>query len=104
MAQFDAHPNPVQLDSQRMPFVLDVQSESLDVLSTRVVVPLLRAELLRDRIARLHPEFLVGDTRVVMVTTEIGTLSRGALGASIANFADRRAEIIGAIDMLITGV
>jgi toxin CcdB len=104
MAQFDAHRNPVELDSARMPFVLDVQSDSLEVLPTRLVVPLLRAELLRDRIRRLHPEFLVGDTKVVMVTTELGTLPRGALGVSIVSLEDRRYEIIGAIDMLITGV
>jgi toxin CcdB len=104
MSQFDAHRNPVQPDSDRMPFVLDVQSESLDALPTRVVVPLLRAELLRDRIRRLHPEFLIGDMRVVMVTTEIGTLPRGTLGVSIVSLHNRRDDIIGAIDMLITGV
>ncbi len=104
MAQFDAHRNPVQLDSHRMPFVLDVQSDFLVALPTRIVVPLLRAELLRDPIHRLHPEFLVGDLRVIMVTTEIGTLPRGALGASIVSLHGWRDDIIGAIDMLITGV
>jgi toxin CcdB len=104
MAQFDAHRNPVHLDSHRMPFVLDVQSDFLTALPTRVVVPLLRAELLRERIHRLHPEFLIGDMKVVMVITEIGTLSRSALGPTIVSLHDRRDEIIGAIDMLITGV
>jgi toxin CcdB len=104
MAQFDAHRNPIPLDSGHIPLVLDVQSDFLDILPTRIVVPLIRAEQFRNRIHRLHPEFLVHDQRLIMVTTEAGVLPRSALGPTVASLLDRRYEIIGAIDMLITGV
>jgi toxin CcdB len=104
MAQFDAHRNPIPLDSGHIPLVLDVQSDFLDILPTRIVVPLIRAEQFRNRIHRLHPEFLVHDQRLIMVTTEAGVLPRSALGPAVASLLDRRYEIIGAIDMLITGV
>ena len=104
MAQFDAHHNPVRLDSEQIPFVLDIQSDLLDILPTRIVVPLIRAEQFRNRIHRLHPEFLVDDQRLIMVTTEAGVLPRGSLGPSVASLLSRRDEIIGAIDMLITGI
>ena len=104
MAQFDAHRNPVRLDNEQIPFVLDVQNDFLDVLPTRIVVPLIRAEQFRNRIHRLHPEFLISDLRLIMVTTEAGVLPRSALGPPVASLLHRRAEIIGAIDMLITGI
>ena len=69
---------------------------------TRIVVPLMRAEQFRKRIHRLHPELLVGDLQLIMVTTEVGVLPRSALGPPVASLLDRRSEIIGAIDMLIT--
>jgi toxin CcdB len=103
MAQFDVHDNPVKPDSERIPFLLDVQSDFLDVLPTRVVVPLVRTEFLRQRIPTLHPELVVASSRVVMVTSEIGVLPRHALGTAVLNLGGRRAEIIGALDMLITG-
>ena len=80
MAQFDAHRNPVRADSEQIPLVLDVQSDFLDILPTRIVVPLMRAEQFRNRIHRLHPDFLVDDQRLIMVTTEAGVLPRSALG------------------------
>lgn len=104
MAQFDAYHNPARLDSEQIPYVLDVQSGFLDMLPTRFVVPLIRADQLRNRIQRLHPEFIVGDLRVIMLTTEAGVLPRSALGPPLASLSDDRTEIIGAIDMLITGV
>ena len=39
-----------------------------------------------------------------MATTLIGGLPARSLRDAIANLADRRDDIIGAIDMLITGV
>jgi hypothetical protein len=39
-----------------------------------------------------------------MLTTEIGVLPPRALGSAITNLGDRRHEIVGAIDMLITGI
>ncbi len=41
MAQFDVFENPNEETKQAIPFLLDVQAELLDVLSTRVVVPLI---------------------------------------------------------------
>lgn len=103
MAQFDVHDNPVTPDSERIPFLLNVQSDFLEFLPTRVVVPLVRIEFLRQRITILHPELLIASSRVVMVTSEIGVLPSHALGTTVLNLSGRRAEIIGALDMLITG-
>ena len=52
----------------------------------------------------MNPRFLVEDRIVVMATTLIGGLPVRALREPITNLADHRHEIVGAIDMLITGI
>ena len=42
MARYDVYPNPGQ--NPQVPFLLDVQSDLLSVLDTRVVVPLRRLD------------------------------------------------------------
>ncbi len=43
MSQFDVFDNPNDNTNQSMPYLLDVQSDLLDNLATRVVVPLIAA-------------------------------------------------------------
>ena len=52
----------------------------------------------------LNPRFVVEHRTVVMATTLIGGLPVRALHEPIANLADHRHEIVGAIDMLVTGI
>lgn len=42
MAQFDVHANPNPSTQEEIPYLLDIQSDLLESLATRVVVPLVR--------------------------------------------------------------
>lgn len=44
MAQFDVYINPNTATRKVIPYLLDVQADLLDTLTTRVVVPLIKAE------------------------------------------------------------
>jgi len=44
MAQFDVYLNPNPDTRKPIPYLLDVQTDLLDTLATRVVVPLILAE------------------------------------------------------------
>ena len=103
MAQFDVHRNPEQ-EREDIPYVVDIQSDLLSDLPTRLVAPLVRASAFGPPVGRLHPRFVVEDNPVMILTTEIGVLSPRALGGAVANLAGYRHEIVGAIDMLITGI
>jgi toxin CcdB len=103
MAQFDVHRNPEQ-GREDIPYVVDIQSDLLSDLPTRLIAPLVRATAFGPPVGRLHPRFVVEENAVIMLTTEIGVLSPRALGRAVAGLADRRHEIVGAIDMLITGI
>jgi toxin CcdB len=104
VAQFDVYRNPADTANGDFPFVLDVQSPLLEHLNLRVVVPLVRADVFDPPLPGLNPRFLVEDDVVVMMTTLIGGLPVRGLGDPVTNLGDHRLDIIGAIDMLITGI
>ena len=103
MAQFDVHRNPDPGTSALAPYLLDIQTDLLDHLSTRVAVPLIR----RDAMAaaqRLHPIFTVEGREVVMATADLAAIRRADLGDRVGSLADRRHDVIAAVDFLITGI
>jgi len=52
MAQFDVCTNPNPASAKRIPYLLDVQSDLLSSLATRVVVPLATLETLGNKPAQ----------------------------------------------------
>ncbi len=105
MAQFDVFRNPNPATRARIPYLLDVQSDLLDPLATRVVVPLCKPEVLSGRPAeRLNPGFEVEGRKVLMLTPELAGVARQILGERIGNLAADRQAIIGALDLAVTGI
>ncbi len=105
MAQFDVYRNANPATRARIPYLLDVQSDLLDILATRVVVPLCKPEVLKGKLAeRLNPLLEVEGRRMVMLTPELAGVSRKALGEPVGNLAHERASIIAALDLVFTGI
>lgn len=104
MAQFHVYRNLDRSSRQRFPFLLDVQSDLLESLATRVVVPLGETDAKRPAVARLMPIFEVEGRPVVMRTSEIAGIARKAVGEHVASLAERRHEIVAALDVLVSGV
>lgn len=90
--------------SEHIPYLIDVQANLLSELPTRVVVPLIRAGDFGRPVTRLHPVFTIEGERVVMATHLIAALRRPELGTAITSLSDQRDAIIGAIDVLWSGV
>ena len=105
MAQFDVFRNVNPASRTRIPYLLDVQSDLLDPLASRVVVPLCKPEVLKGRLAeRLNPVFEVEGRKVIMLTPELAGVSRKMLGDKIDNLSGERMTIIAALDLLIAGI
>ena len=102
MAQFDTHRKP-NASSDVRPYLLDVQSDLIGRLPTRVIVPLARVGQF-GAARHLNPIFEVEGRDVVMSTAEIAGIARGAIGEKVASLDAQRSEIIAAIDFLITGI
>ena len=86
------------------PYLLDVQANLLSDLAIRIVVPLIPVGSFGRRAARLHPVFTVGGQELVMATHLLSAVRQNSLGACVASLRDQRDVIIGAIDVLWSGV
>jgi toxin CcdB len=104
MTQFHVYRNLDGASQERFPFLLDVQSDLLESLATRVVVPLGEVDANRPPVARLMPVFEIDGRQLVMRTGEIAGVARKAVGKPVTSLADRRNEIVAALDVLISGV
>jgi len=105
MAQFDVHRNPNSATAKRIPFLVNVQSDLLDGLATRVVVPLARPDVIGNKPAHyLNPMFEVSGKTVVMLTPEMAGVPVKHLGQLVGNLMDRRVDIVRALDVVLSGV
>lgn len=105
MPQFDVYRNPNPASRARIPFLLDVQSDLLRMLATRVVVPLGTVAQLEGIAAeRLNPAFEVEGRKVLMLTPELAGVPSKSLARPVANLSVERDAIIAALDLVFTGI
>jgi toxin CcdB len=103
MAQFDVYENTNPETKQTIPYLLDVQTELLDNLTTRVVVPLITASAMGKAAKHLNPQFKINKTAVVMSTAELAGVTVHILGEKVCSLKEKHNEIIAALDFLFTG-
>jgi len=103
MARFDVYANPDAADRASIPFMLDVQSDFLEGLETRVVIPLFSSARFNVRIRNLNPAFEISGKTVVMDTASIGAIPTIDLRRPLTNLADRQLDIQDALDTLFAG-
>ncbi len=105
MAQFDVYENTNAETCELIPYLLDVQSNYLSEFASRVVVPLYVPAATTGRMTeRLIPIIRLGGSDYQAMTPEIAGVPVNSLGNRIANVASARDDIIGAVDLLITGI
>lgn len=107
MAQFDVYRNSGKY-AKIVPFVVDVQSDILSNLDSRVVIPLQSADFIKNEniqiISRLNPIFSVCDSDVILATQQMAAVHIRELGNKIDSLASKRLEIISALDVLTSGI
>ncbi|MDK2041818.1 CcdB family protein [Aliarcobacter butzleri] len=100
MAQFDVYENLNEKSKQNIPYLLDIQNDILKDLTTRVVIPLI---ITNKAINFLNPKFTINQIDVILSTAELASIPIEILGNKICSLKDKREEIIGAVDFLVTG-
>jgi len=104
MTAYSVFENPNPRTRAAVPFLLDVQSELLSTLGTRVVVPLYRpAAADVHAMSRLTPVVQFQGQPLVAMVPELAGIARRELGPVAGDLASARAEILEAIDLLLTG-
>jgi toxin CcdB len=97
MACFDIHRSGTGL-------VVDVQADLIEILSTRVVVPLIPPDRAPKPARRLNPVFeLPGTGPVVFVAQYIAALPRAELESPVGSLAAERDAIRAALDLSFLG-
>jgi toxin CcdB len=103
MARFDVYRNPRRESAREVPFLLDVQSDLLEGLESRVVVPLRAASAVKRAVSRLNPIFKVDGSEVVMDTPQLAGVPGTMLKKPVASLGTRAFEIQNALDFLFAG-
>lgn len=105
MAQYDVYANSDRRTRSFIPYFIDIQSDFLDDLETRLVMPLVPSGRRETPIPRLHPVVEIDGKLHHIVTQEMAAVPRQVLsGKPVANLSDRSYEIIAAVDFLVTGI
>ncbi|MEI6162351.1 MAG: CcdB family protein [Roseococcus sp.] len=99
MARFDLFRRPRGAPG----YLLQIQSDFLDRLETRVVAPLLPPDAVPRPIRDLHPRFEIEGQPYLMATQLLGAIPKRELGPSVGSLATQQDEITRALDVLITG-
>ena len=98
MAKYDVFPNP-----SGNGFLLDIQTDLLSDLNTRVVVPLLPKSSAPKPATRLNPIFEIEGQWVVMVTQFLAAVPTGVLKSPVGTLAEEFDKVTMAVDMLMQG-
>ncbi len=104
MGRFDVYPNPGP-HAVTTPYLLDVQSNLLDGLDTRMVIPLRGLEhFAKVKLPeRLTPVFSLAGNDYLMETPKMGAIPQRALKTPVASLAAERIRITAALDFLFEG-
>jgi toxin CcdB len=103
MARFDVYQNPIAEQRKSVPYWLDIQSDFLESLQTRVVLPLrLRTD---ESLAtqRLNPCFEIEDRMVFAETQNLTAVPRRLLRKHITSLRPQETQLEDALDFLFRG-
>ena len=98
MSRFDVYAN-----RHAAGYLLDVQSDLLGQLNTRVVVPLLLQGTAPAAAQRLNPQFTVQGAPVSMVTQYMAAMPVAELAQPVCSIERERDAILQAMDFLHQG-
>lgn len=105
MQQFDVYVNPSPTTRRAYPFIIDIQSNIISEIATRIVVPLGRkAHFKNEEMKGLTPSVTYEGEELLLLIPQIASMPAKALKNPIGSLNHLRDEIIAALDFAITGI
>lgn len=105
MAQFDVYTNPNKKSQDTFPFIVDIQNPLINGLATRLVIPMVKANNLKNlTLGKLTPSITYEEQHYLLLTPQLTSMPSELLKNPIGTIKDRRGAIISAIDFAITGI
>lgn len=91
-------------DSRYSLFV-DVQSDIIDTPGRRMVIPLVSARLLSEKVSReLYPLVHIVDKNYRLMTTDMASVSSAVIGEEVADLSHCENDIKNAINLMFWGI
>lgn len=91
-------------NNRAYPYLLDVQSDIIDELNTRLVIPLFLLDEVSGRPARrLNPVLNVDGEDFLVMTHEMASVRHSQLGEEVVSVREQRQAIKNALDFLLDG-
>ncbi len=101
--QFDVYANKDRDTNKEFPYLLDIQSDTLKKLATRIVVPLTPSSMIKFPVKTLHLGITIKGKKYIALFDELASYPAEELVKPIQNIGDYRAEIFEAMDLIIQG-
>ncbi|MCV3273961.1 CcdB family protein [Roseobacter sinensis] len=98
MARHDVYPNP-----EGTGYIIDLQSDLLSALNTRVVAPLMPRDSAPQPAQWLNPMFEIEGQSVILVTQFMAAVPCTLLRTPVATLEAEHAAITRAVDMVMQG-
>lgn len=104
MAQFDVYVNPQPASRQFVPYVLDVQSDLIDQLATRLVMPLSRIGVNSTRLPlNLCLPVEIDAELLTLLAHMAAPVPASLLRKPVCSLRHRASEVSAAMDAVISG-
>ena len=103
MAQFDVYTNPMVDQVNRIPYWLNLRSDHIDQLASRVIIPLRNLSNMGPRIDGLRPLVTVGKQQLCADVPSVASFAARLLKTPHSSVADQRHDLIAASGYLISG-
>lgn len=105
MSQFSVYKNKNPKTRSTYPYLVDVQTDLLSGLGTRVVAPLVkRTASAKQPIKNLMPVVSVDGQEFIMMVQLLAGIPSRELGTPVGSALQHRSEVVAALDFLITGI
>ena len=105
MAQFDVYKNPNPRTKKQYPYIVDIQNPVISELTTRIVIPLGKANLFDNELMdKLTPYLEFEREKLILLTPQIASVPVKILKDPIGTLKHLRDEIINSLDFSISGI
>jgi toxin CcdB len=103
MAQFDVYPNPIVEDRLVYPYVIQLSSDFVRSVQTRLTAPLSPVSASAQPLERLHPAMVIEAQTYVLETMSMQAHLTSDLRGSIANLRSQVDAIFNSLDFAFHG-
>ncbi|RDB43662.1 plasmid maintenance protein CcdB [Halomonas sp. DQ26W] len=104
-ARKHVYPNPSKTSKAHYPYLVNIQSPLLTDLATRLVIPLgKRSAFGGQAMQGVTPEIAFDGEELLLLTPQISSVSEKHLKNPAGSLAHLRDQIVGALDLAITGI